>query len=91
MTVSDRLRDTIAAYCSDTDDLGDLTHDVKSGVLDWFPAEFATAIGAGEFTPRTWELLTDVALDDDDDELLDRYLRQVWSAAAPTEPYPLDA
>jgi hypothetical protein len=91
MTVSDRLKDTIEAYCGDTDDLDDLTQAVENGHLDWFPAEFAAAIRAGEFTPRSWERLTDVAMDDDEDVLLDHYLRQVWAAAAPGRPYPLDA
>jgi hypothetical protein len=93
MTVSERMQRALEAYCDGMDDSGlrSLGNDVRRGGLAWFPDEFGAAISAGEFTPRRWEYFTNVALDDDDDAALDRYLRLVWSATAPDRPYPLDA
>jgi hypothetical protein len=90
--MNDRLRKAIGTYCLQMDDeiIDSLTRVVQRGALDWFPEEFAAAIRAGEFTPRGWEDLTDVMMDDDDGELLEEYLRLVWSRAAPHQPYPLD-
>jgi hypothetical protein len=90
--ISDRLQKAISTYCLQMDNVlvDDLTHDIQHGSLGWFPEEFRAAIRSGEFTPRNWEELTDVMMDDDDDELLDEYLRLVWSRAAPGRPYPLD-
>jgi hypothetical protein len=91
--ISDRLTEAISLYCLQMDDvlMSDLTRAVDEGPLGWFPDEFAAAIKAGEFTPSRWEKLTDVLMDEDDDALLDEYLRDVWSHAAPGQPYPLDA
>jgi len=91
--ISDRLRKSLEAYCHAMDDGGidDLARVVSSGSAAWFPDEFSEALREGYFTPREWERLTNVAMDDDDDEELDQYLRLVWSKVAPDRPYPLDA
>ena len=93
MAISQRMEDTLIAYCDgmDANGLRSLSNDVKRGGLAWFPDEFSEAIKNGDFTPRKWEQFTNVLMDDDDDALLDEYLRQVWSKAAPERPYPLDA
>jgi hypothetical protein len=90
---SNRLTEAIRLYCLQMDDvlMSDLTRAVEEGPLAWFPEEFATAVKNGEFTPTRWEKLTDVLMDEDDDALLDEYLREVWAHAAPGEPYALDA
>jgi hypothetical protein len=91
--VNDRLAKSIEAYCHAMDDGGidDLARTVSSGSAAWFPDAFGEGLRAGRFTPREWERLTNVAMDDDDEEELDRYLRLVWSKVAPDRPYPLDA
>lgn len=91
--ISDRLRKALGLYCLQMDDylVSGLTEAVRNGSLDWFPEEFAAALKQGAFAPRRWAELTDVLMDDDDDALLDEYLRHVWSKAAPGRPYPLDA
>jgi hypothetical protein len=93
MAVSERMKVVLIAYCEgmDANGLRSLSNDVKRGGLAWFPDEFAEAIKSEDFTPRKWEQFTNVLMDDDDDALLDEYLRQVWSRAAPERPYPLDA
>jgi hypothetical protein len=90
--LSERLRKTLRTYCFEMDEglMEALDTDVASGALDWFPAEFAAAIRGGELTPRKWEEITKVFMDDDDNDLLDEYLRAVWSHAAPNKAYPLD-
>lgn len=91
--ISNRLKEAIGLYCLQMDDVlvEDLGSAVRQGQLDWFPDEFGAAIRNGEFTPRRWEDLTDVIMDDDDDALLDDYLRLVWSKAAHGQPYPGDS
>jgi hypothetical protein len=88
--LSARLGKTIRTYCLEMDDQGldDLGKDVRNGALSWFPDEFADAIRAGAFTPPIWEKLVDVSVDEE--EILDEYLRLVWSNVAPDRPYPLD-
>jgi len=88
--MTERLRNTIEAYCVEMDPRGidTLGGNVRSGAISWFPDEFADAIRAGAFTPLIWEDLVDVSVDDE--ETLDEYLRLVWSSAAPDRPYPLD-
>jgi hypothetical protein len=88
--LSDRLRHTLRTYCLEMDDalVEDLGSDVRSGALDWFPAEFEDAIASEKFTPHNWGEATLVAIDDDDLDQLDEYLRQVWSQVAPGRPFP---
>jgi hypothetical protein len=90
--LSERLRKSIEAYCAlmDGQGLDDLARVIESGSASWFPEEFSDALRAGAITPQEWEKLTDVAMDDDDHELLDEYLRAVWSTASPGRAYPLD-
>lgn len=92
MAISQRMEETLLAYCDgmDPNGLQSLSIDVRRGGLAWFPEEFAAAIVNGDFTPREWERLTNVLMDDDDDALLDEYLREVWSQATPDRPFPLD-
>lgn len=89
--LSPRLRRAIESYYTemDPDGLKDLATVVRNGSAPWFLEDFRAAIVEGAFTPRLWEELTDVAMDDDDDELLGDYLRDVWTAVAPGAPYPV--
>ena len=88
--VSERLLDALMAYCNEMDEPGleALLGDVRRGGLAWFPQEFADAIRAGDFTPELWERLTNIGIDEDDYRLLGKFLREVWAAVAPAEPFP---
>jgi hypothetical protein len=72
----------------DESGLAALHEDVDRGGLGWFPKEFANAVRSGEFTPELWEEITNIGIDEDDYHQLEAFLREVWSAAAPGEPFP---
>jgi hypothetical protein len=90
MATTERMKKVLIAYCDgmEDDSLEALGEDIRNGGLAWFPEEFEAAIRTGEFTPARWEYFANVGLDDDDEELLAQYLRQVWSNAEPDRPYP---
>ena len=90
-SLSPRLARTIEAYCAEMDPGGmaHLATVVQRGSAAWFPDEFRAAIFSGELTPRLWEKLTNVSVDDD--EVLEEYLRDVWSAVAPGTPFPISS
>jgi hypothetical protein len=91
--LSERMKQALGAYCNEMDyeGIAALGKGVADGRMAWFRDEFRTALLDGDFTPAIWEDLTGSAVDyPEEPELLDKDLREVWTAIAPGEPFPLD-
>ena len=87
--LSERLKNVIRGYNLDGEVVEDALAQAVTKSLTWFPAEFEEALRAGAFTPETWGICYG-GLHEDDTDVVDRDLRQFWSAIFPDRPYPLD-
>lgn len=87
--ISQRLFNQLSISCRNMDDgtIEALSAAVRSGQLPWFVGEFRTALD-GAITIPLWRQVTALDIANDDRPLVEKHVRQVWTAVEPNEPFP---